>query len=84
VCGRCYEVPEEMRDEVAAAVPAARSETSWGTPALDLGAGITDQLVASGVDVVHVEGCTLEDERFPSYRRDGERAGRFAGLVWLS
>lgn len=32
VCGRCYEVPEQMRAEVAAAVPASWSETSWGTP----------------------------------------------------
>ena len=32
VCGRCYEVPREMRDEVGAAVPASRATTSWGTP----------------------------------------------------
>ena len=31
VCGRCYEVPEEMREDVAAAVPASRATTSWGT-----------------------------------------------------
>ena len=33
VCGPCYEVPEQMRDEVAAVVPEAFAETSWGTPA---------------------------------------------------
>ena len=49
VCGACYEVPEEMRDEVAAVVPAARSTTSWGTPALDLGAGVLAQLADAGV-----------------------------------
>lgn len=32
VCGRCYEVPDEMRAEVAAIEPAAYAETSWGTP----------------------------------------------------
>lgn len=32
VCGRCYEVPEAMRAEVAAVEPAAHAETSWGTP----------------------------------------------------
>ena len=32
VCGACYEVPEEMRDEVAAAVPEAWSTTRWDTP----------------------------------------------------
>ncbi len=84
VCGRCYEVPESMRSEVAAAVPATMSETSWGTPALDLGAGVEAQLGAAGVPVVSVGRCTLEDERLHSYRRDGSNAGRFAGLVWIA
>jgi YfiH family protein len=83
VCGRCYEVPEEMRDEVAAAVPAARSTTSWGTPALDLGAGVRSQLADAGVtDVRVLDRCTREDEAWPSYRRDGRAATRFAGVVW--
>ena len=54
VCGACYEVPEAMRDEVAAVVPAARATTSWGTPSLDLGAGVRAQLEAAGVTVVDV------------------------------
>ena len=82
VCGRCYEVPESMRREVAAAVPAARSETAWGTPALDLGAGVEAQLQAAGVPVVRIDRCTLEDDQLHSFRRDGADAGRFAGLVW--
>lgn len=84
VCGRCYEVPEEMRREVASVVPAARSETSWGTPALDLGAGVAAQLAAAGVTATTVGRCTLEDEQLHSYRRDGGDAGRFAGLVWIA
>lgn len=84
VCGRCYEVPATMRDEVAARVPATYAETSWGTPALDLGAGVGAQLAAAGVPATVVAGCTLEDPTFHSYRRDGDAAGRFAGLVWLS
>ena len=44
VCGGCYEVPAEMRDEVGALVPAAVATTTWGTPALDLGAGVRAQL----------------------------------------
>jgi hypothetical protein len=84
VCGRCYEVPADLRDEVAAAVPATYGETSWGTPALDLGAGVAAQLAAAGVAASVVPGCTLEDPTFHSYRRDGDAAGRFAGLVWLS
>jgi YfiH family protein len=83
VCGRCYEVPAQLRDEVAAVVPATWSETSWGTPALDLGAGVAAQLAAAGVPAVHVDRCTLEDERLHSYRRDGADSGRLAGLVWI-
>jgi YfiH family protein len=83
VCGRCYEVPAQLRDEVAAVVPATRSETSWGTPALDLGAGVTAQLDAAGVSTVNVGRCTLEDDRLHSYRRDGADSGRLAGLVWM-
>jgi YfiH family protein len=84
VCGRCYEVPEQMRDEVAALVPATRAQTTWGTPSLDLGAGVLAQLGAAGVEAVAVERCTLEDPALHSYRRDGAASGRIAGLVWLA
>lgn len=30
VCGHCYEVPAEMREEIAALVPETWAETSWG------------------------------------------------------
>ena len=88
VCGRCYEVPAGLRDEVEAVVPGTASETSWGTPALDLGAGVRRQLEDAtrdglAVEVVGHEVCTVEDERFYSYRRQGAEAGRHAGLVWL-
>ncbi|WUH96355.1 peptidoglycan editing factor PgeF [Spirillospora sp. NBC_00431] len=82
-CGRCYEVPAEMRDEVAAAVPAAYATTSKGTPGLDIRAGIAGQLAEGGVTAVHADPrCTVEDAGLFSYRRDG-RTGRFAGYVWL-
>ncbi len=84
ICGRCYEVPEQMRAEIAAAVPATHATTSWGTPSLDLGAGVVAQLEAAGVPVTEIGGCTREDEAFHSYRRDGAAAGRLAGVVWRS
>jgi len=84
ICGGCYEVPAGMRDEVAAVVPETYAETTWGTPSLDLGAGVAAQLAAADVAVTVVGGCTLEDARFHSYRRDGQESGRLAGLVWLS
>jgi polyphenol oxidase len=83
VCGSCYEVPAEMRDEVVEAVPEAFGETSWGTPAVDVGAGIVAQLRADGVEVVDASRCTLEDEALYSYRRQGTAAGRLGGMVWV-
>ena len=81
VCGGCYEVPAPMQDEVGAAEPATVAETSWGTPSLDLGAGVRAQLERLEVDVVDAGRCTRESADLYSYRRDGRRAGRLAGLV---
>ncbi|GAA1611259.1 peptidoglycan editing factor PgeF [Nonomuraea maheshkhaliensis] len=82
-CGRCYEVPADLREQVAAKVPATWSTTSWETPALDLRAGIESQLRAAGVpDVRHDARCTIESEELYSHRRE-RPGGRFAGLIWL-
>lgn len=81
VCGRCYEVPARMRDEVAAVVPGTWSTTFRGTPGLDLPAGVRLQLESAGVAADFSGGCTYEDGGLFSYRRD-RRTGRFAGLVW--
>jgi len=81
ICGSCYEVPAELRASVAAEVPAAWASTSWGTPALDLPAGVRSQLAAEDVAVEYSGECTLENDSLFSYRRDN-RTGRFAGLVW--
>ena len=83
VCGSCYEVPGEMREEVAAVVPEAYAETSWATPAVDVGAGVVAQLEKLGVEVVDASRCTLETDDLYSYRRDGAAAGRLGGLVWV-
>ncbi|WP_053663023.1 peptidoglycan editing factor PgeF [Streptomyces sp. NRRL F-7442] len=83
VCGRCYEVPEEMRADVAAVEPAAYAETSWGTPALDVSAGVHAQLEHLGVrDRTQSPVCTRESKDHFSYRRD-RTTGRLAGYVWL-
>jgi YfiH family protein len=83
VCGRCYEVPREMRADVAAVEPAAYAETSWGTPAVDVTAGVHAQLERLGVhDREQSPVCTLESQDHFSYRRD-RTTGRLAGYVWL-
>ncbi|MEV7885589.1 peptidoglycan editing factor PgeF [Streptomyces sp. NPDC002817] len=83
VCGRCYEVPDAMRADVAAVEPAAYAETSWGTPAVDVTAGVHAQLERLGVrDREQSPVCTLESGDHYSYRRD-RTTGRLAGYVWL-
>lgn len=83
VCGRCYEVPEAMRTDAAAIEPAAYAETSWGTPAVDVTAGVHAQLERLGVrDREQSPVCTLESGDHFSYRRD-RTTGRLAGYVWL-
>ena len=80
---KIYEVPEALRAEVAAVEPAAYAETSWGTPAVDVVAGVHAQLERLGVtDRQASEICTLESADHFSYRREGT-TGRLAGYVWL-
>lgn len=81
ICGRCYEVPGGLQEQVAAVVPAAKATTSWGTPALDLPAGARSQLEQAGVHVEYAGPCTLETETLYSYRRN-KGTGRFAGVIW--
>jgi polyphenol oxidase len=81
VCGRCYEVPQQLQDDVAVAEPATRATTSWGTPSLDVGAGVIAQLERDGVEVVDVSRCTIESPDLFSYRRDRKVSGRQAGLI---
>jgi polyphenol oxidase len=81
VCGRCYEVPAAMQADVAAVEPATRATTSWGTPSLDIGAGVLAQLEREGVAVVDLSRCTFESPDLFSYRREGKLSGRQAGLI---
>ncbi|MEU7133853.1 peptidoglycan editing factor PgeF [Streptomyces sp. NPDC046261] len=83
VCGLCYEVPEAMRAEVAAAVPEAWATTRQGTPAVDVAAGVVAQLGRMGVGVSGTSPvCTLESADHFSYRRE-RTTGRLASYVWL-
>lgn len=82
ICGRCYEVPEWMRDEMAERIPQGAGWTSAGTASIDLRAAVTAQLEECGVHTVMVDQrCTLEDHDFFSHRRSGV-TGRFAGYIW--
>lgn len=82
ICGRCYEVG----DEVSARFPAGCSRPGRdGRALLDLAEANRRGLVAAGVDParIHELGvCTMEDARLPSHRRDAD-GDRFACLIAL-
>ena len=82
ICGSCYEVPQELHDQVSAAHPLASSKTRVGTPALDLPRALVAALAAVDVPVEISAGCTLEDDDFFSFRRN-KVTGRQAGVIKL-
>jgi purine-nucleoside/S-methyl-5'-thioadenosine phosphorylase / adenosine deaminase len=77
----CYEFGAADLDAVASALGAhVRATTSWGTPALDLTAGVRGAL--RGVRLHDSGACTACADVFFSWRARGERE-RFATLAWL-
>jgi YfiH family protein len=73
----CYEVGEEVH--------AAFAGTHRHSRRIDLRAVARERLLSAGVtEVRDVEACTVCDVRYFSHRREGARAGRQAGLAWLS
>ena len=82
ICSECYEVSEQVRDEVASAAPTAAAMTRQGTPAVDLRAGVLEQLRHNGIEGVVVGGCTYETPTLYSYRRD-HVTGRQMGVIVL-
>src|SRR5699024_9299905 len=40
ICAGCYEVPEALQAQAVAAIDELRATTTWGTPSLDLAAGV--------------------------------------------
>jgi hypothetical protein len=82
ICGNCYEVSQEIHDEVIAQHPSARSTTTNGTPALNLPAALLEVLADEGVTVIDESRCTVEHQDLYSFRRDGV-TGRQAGIISL-
>jgi YfiH family protein len=80
VCGRCYEVPADMAAAAAQVAPSSRARSWTGSPAIDIAAGVIEQLHRAGVAVDQVPGCTREEADLYSHRRDGV-TGRFAGVI---
>lgn len=83
ICGQCYEVPADMREQAAQRHPKIYAETTWGTPALDLPAAAEAILTQTGVRVHRVDTCTRKEPTLYSHRRQ-PGSGRIAGIVWKS
>lgn len=80
---RRYEVPVELREEIAEIEPVAASVSARGTPAIDVAAGVAEQLHREGVRLERwVSACTYDSPDLFSYRRD-QVTGRFAGVIWM-
>jgi YfiH family protein len=70
--GCCYEVGDAVRDAFG-----ERGRT------VDLPTIAARRLTAAGVERIDDVGrCTICDERYFSFRREGEAAGRQAGVAW--
>lgn len=82
ICGICYEVSDDVFQDVVAVHPLAESRTPHGTPALDLPRSLMSILDEESIEVRNEYVCTVESNEHFSYRRDGV-TGRQAGVIWL-
>ena len=78
ICGNCYEVEEAMYKDLIKNFPSA----DGGFRKIDIRRESTQQLIGLGVKVENIEICTLEDEKYYSYRRNNQ-TGRQCGVISL-
>lgn len=80
---RCYEFDGAERDQVAARYgDAVRGTTAWGTPALDVAAGIAEACWRLGVELRDVGTCTACSPIHWSHRARAEPQ-RQALVAWI-
>ncbi len=86
ICGRCYEVGEDVYESAMSWPDGVRAFSPTGVAGkwlFDLPAYAAGRLKAAGVDqVCRSNACTFHEDRFFSYRRDG-RAGLMATVAWI-
>lgn len=81
--GRCYEFGESERQALVERYgPAVATSTAWGTPALEVAAGVKVAMEAIGVPLRDVGTCTACSNQHWSHRRGGD-IGRQALVAWL-
>jgi YfiH family protein len=80
ICARCYPVGIEVWEPVREVCPAAAAR-DHGRLVVNLRDGIVEQASPWEVRWTMVGGCTFEEEKFFSYRRDGT-TGRQGLVIW--
>jgi hypothetical protein len=86
----CYEVgPEVLQQATTSLGPGVQSAfiTRQDRLYLDLWQANREQLTGAGLDPAHIHAagvCTIcHHDAYPSYRREGDQAGRFAAVIAL-
>ncbi|MDO5034353.1 MAG: polyphenol oxidase family protein [Actinomycetaceae bacterium] len=79
ICGDCYEVGEDVYASAVALRPEIGARSRWGTPSLNIRAGVRKDLEGVG-NIIEDDACTFESEDLNSYRRV-RRCGRQLGIV---
>lgn len=86
ICGRCYEVGADVYERAIRWPDGANALSATGVAGkwlFDLPAYVEGRLRAAGVtEVCRSDACTFHENRFFSYRRDGE-TGRMATVAWI-
>jgi YfiH family protein len=80
ICGNCYEVGEDIFQEVTSKYPMTDSSSRTGKSTLDLVAGLKSDL--TDTVIMDLSSCVYEDSDSFSFRRN-EITGRQAGVIWL-
>jgi YfiH family protein len=77
----------ELGEEVASQFPDQYVDRTGTKPHADIRHWLKDQLLAENIASKHIEidtSCTFGDEdRYYSYRRQGDASGRMMALVWM-
>ncbi len=78
ICGECYRVDPDRREQVMTVLPEAGDRSDQG---IDLRDGLIAALSKLGAKVQRVGGCTAEDVSLFSHRRDGVTGRQGAAVV---